>query len=351
MEGEVPRRVPRVLPLIRHRDDVGIVEVGPVAVTGAGPLAFGRRRRRVRIAVEPERHVVQIILLRPDQPGERLPLHEASIRVLDVVLKVRVISIRLADALREDAVEERDGAGFGERAGAASGRALSVGESHLDDRTSPGRDAEAEVGGGLRAAPLVIHGRPIAPDHVFVKGVLPEADFLFLEEPRVGFVLGEEQFRFPVNVEVVVAETVVRNREQVRPHPRNARSHRVRLPTPRVAKPDLREDVEFRGGRAAVVRRDSHQHFVRPGLGVLHEHVEVAVAVEDAGVEQFELRVARAALVAFLEQLRVRERTLRVLVEELQVALRGRGVEVVVKLLDVFAVVALGVVEPEEAFL
>ena len=32
VEGEVPGRVPRVLPLVRHRDDVGVVQVRPLVV-------------------------------------------------------------------------------------------------------------------------------------------------------------------------------------------------------------------------------------------------------------------------------------------------------------------------------
>ena len=43
VEGEVPRRVPRVLPLVRHRDDVGVVEVRPVGV--AAVPALGRAAR------------------------------------------------------------------------------------------------------------------------------------------------------------------------------------------------------------------------------------------------------------------------------------------------------------------
>ena len=41
----------------------------------------------------------------------------------------------------------------------------------------------------------------------------------------------------------------------------------------------------------AVVDRDPHQDVVGRGLGVLDEDVEVAVVVEDAGVEQLELRL------------------------------------------------------------
>ena len=41
VEGEVLRGEPRVLPLVRHRDHVEVVEVDPLVVT-AGPALHGR---------------------------------------------------------------------------------------------------------------------------------------------------------------------------------------------------------------------------------------------------------------------------------------------------------------------
>ncbi len=43
VEGQVPRRVPRVLPLVRHRHDVEGVEVPPPRVAAAEALSRGRR--------------------------------------------------------------------------------------------------------------------------------------------------------------------------------------------------------------------------------------------------------------------------------------------------------------------
>ena len=51
VEGEVPGREPRVLPLVGHRHDVGEGHVLPGRVA-AGP-ALLRRRRLMRVAVEP----------------------------------------------------------------------------------------------------------------------------------------------------------------------------------------------------------------------------------------------------------------------------------------------------------
>src|SRR5262249_61820234 len=87
------------------------------------------------------------------------------------------------------------------------------------------------------------------------------------------------------------------------------------------------------------------------GLGVVDADVEVAVPVEDAGVEQLVLRSQPAAAAVLLDELGVRERPLRVLVEPLEVAGGRRGVEEVVQLLHVLAVVSLVAGEAVEPLL
>lgn len=115
--------------------------------------------------------------------------------------------------------------------------------------------------------------------------------------------------------------------------------------------PQGRQQVQRCLVRAAVVRGDLDQQVLGARLGVLDEHVEVAVLVEDAGVEEFVLEVtAPTGLVGGLEVL-VRELRLRVFVEVLHVRVRGRAVEVEVVLLDVLAVVSLGVGEAEHPLL
>ena len=56
--------------------------------------------------------------------------------------------------------------------------------------------------------------------------------------------------------------------------------------------------MQRRGVGPAVVRGDPDRDVLRIGLGVLDEDVEVAIAVEHAGIEQLVLRtLAGAALV------------------------------------------------------
>src|SRR5581483_3405003 len=102
---------------------------------------------------------------------------------------------------------------------------------------------------------------------------------------------------------------------------------------------------------SAIRDDDPDQNVFDVGLGIFHLHVEVAVLVENAGIEQFELRIEPAATRVPFPQRRIRKGGLRVLVEELHVAVRGRVVDVEVVLLDVLAVVAFFVREAEEALL
>ena len=96
---------------------------------------------------------------------------------------------------------------------------------------------------------------------------------------------------------------------------------------------------------------DLNQDVFRRFLGVLDEHVEVAILIEHARVEQFVLHLVPPAAVTGFDQIPVREGCLRILVEVLHVRMRRRAVEVEVILLDVLTVIALAVGQAEQAFL
>ena len=120
---------------------------------------------------------------------------------------------------------------------------------------------------------------------------------------------------------------------------------------PVVAEPQGRQHVQLGLRRAAVAGRDLDQDVLGRCLGILHEHVEVAVLLEDPGVEELVLELVAAAPPVRLHQVGVRIGRLRVLVQKLHVRVGRRAVEVEVVLLDVLAVVAFAVREPEEALL
>src|SRR5688572_24525087 len=96
---------------------------------------------------------------------------------------------------------------------------------------------------------------------------------------------------------------------------------------------------------------DPDQDVFGVGFGVFDAHVVVGVAVEHARVGDFELALVLAAAPVLFHEPSVRVLALRVLVEATQVRGRRRGIDVVVELLHVLAVVAFGTSEPEQPLL
>ena len=125
----------------------------------------------------------------------------------------------------------------------------------------------------------------------------------------------------------------------------------ARRPRPRVAKPERRQQVQGRRVGTAVVRGHLDEDVVGRGLGVLDEHVEIAILGEDPRVDQLVLELVAAAPAVRRHQVVVRKLALRILVERLQVGVRGRAVQVEPVVLGVLAVIAFAVRQPEHALL
>ena len=62
-------------------------------------------------------------------------------------------------------------------------------------------------------------------------------------------------------------------------------------PRPGIAEPERREQMDRGRFRTAVMNGDLDQNVFGIGLGVFDKHIEVAVVVEDAGVEKFVLHL------------------------------------------------------------
>ena len=103
----------------------------------------------------------------------------------------------------------------------------------------------------------------------------------------------------------------------------------------------MRDEMDRRPLGTAIVRGDAEDERLLVLLGDLDLDVEVAVVVEDAGVDQLELGIAQSAAAVLLDELRVRILALRILVEHALVGVRRERVDVEVALLDVLAVIAL----------
>jgi len=94
VKGQIPGGIPGILPFIRHRDDVSVVQMLPVFV--AAVLACGVWCRLVGVAVQPLRDIVIIKLFAPDHAGEGLTLNHSGFRVFDVALNAIVKGIGFA---------------------------------------------------------------------------------------------------------------------------------------------------------------------------------------------------------------------------------------------------------------
>ena len=94
VKRQIPRREPRILPLVRHRDHIARDHVKP------GHVAHRAGRRvwipRVdAVLAQPPVHVVLVVLLAPQQPRQRLAHHHRPVRVQRRRDHRRVESVRL----------------------------------------------------------------------------------------------------------------------------------------------------------------------------------------------------------------------------------------------------------------
>ena len=128
-------------------------------------------------------------------------------------------------------------------------------------------------------------------------------------------------------------------------------ARRSSLPRPDVAKPKLRQDVDLGRVRPPIRNRDPHQDVDRRGLRIFDEHVEIAIVGEQARIEQLEFRIEPPPAQVLLQQPVVREGPLRILVQHLQIGVGRRGVEIVVQLLDVLAVIPFRIRQAEQPLL
>jgi hypothetical protein len=173
------------------------------------------------------------------------------------------------------------------------------------------------------------------------------------EEARaVRLVLAEEQVVVAVGGEDETAELVVLGDDRAAVvADLQQRSTVVTAPRPRVAEPQRREEVEGRLVGPGVADPDLEDEVVGRRLGDVDGDLEVAVVVEDTGVEQLVLGLVAAPAGVHVDEVGVGERRLRVHVAPLHPGVRRGGVEVPPVLLGVLAVVALRPGKPEDPLL
>ena len=99
--------------------------------------------------------------------------------------------------------------------------------------------------------------------------------------------------------------------------------------------------MQQRGRGTPIGNRQSNQNVARGRFRVFNGDVEVALVRENARIEELKFRLCPIATGVLLNELLIRECAVRILVERASVAVRGRCILVVVKLLYVLAVIAL----------
>ncbi len=295
-----------------------------------------------RIAVLPLLHVVVVELLRPDHPCQGLTLDRAAIGPGHAALERVVERIGLGLATREQLVHPLERPVEPHRGHADHGF---EGRARLDDRVGVHRQL-GPVAVAQRLAPAV-HDRLVDPVLVGPATRHPEQPLdvgVVVAEQRLGAGHQVHEARRGTKRAIVDAHDLGGQSGQLRPH-------RGGVPRPHVAEPHLGEQVERRGLRAAIGRAHPVDQIAGRHLYDVDHHVEVALIVEHAGVDELVLGVCARSACVVGNQLRVGEFGLGILVEHPRRCVRRHRVEVVVQFLDVLTVVALAVGQAEQSLL
>ena len=174
------------------------------------------------------------------------------------------------------------------------------------------------------------------------------------EAPRIAFVFAKENFRIPLRGKPHLPQRGMFRSDYLGTRgPRQPKGWFgiAGAPGPGIAKPKSREEMQRRLIRPAVDGANPDEYVVYVCFGVLDEYVEVAILVEDACMDQLELRLVFSAPAIFFHNPLIGILSLRITIESLHVGVAGRAVEIEVILFDVFAVISFAVGQPEKPLL
>ncbi len=222
---------------------------------------------------------------------------------------------------------------------------------------APGAIFESIARCAFRSLLRGIDGLLHTPNHIFMEAIFHVRRSIRIPEHalEIGFVLGEEHLRRAFGQQPPLAVTALLCRNHRGAHEiRNAR--KLRMPVllsegPNISKPKRRQEIELRFFRPAIPGRDLDQNIFRRGLGIFHEHIEIAVLIEYARIHELEFLLTLSPLAIFFDELVVREGRLGIFVQVLHVGMRRRRIEVEVILLHVLAMIAFMARQPKQAFL
>ncbi len=302
VKRQAPCRVPRILPLVRHRNNVVDVQVLPLFVSPVPPIFRGLRPRR--ISLQPGAHVEVIKLLGPQHPRVRLPHHQPRVlrqplrepRIVEFVCLFPPFRKHLVIARSKIVCPRHSRCAFpssGRYARARPGLArihpaqwIHIRQSHFQCRGFARLELQYVVRPQLRSSHPRIYRRFVCMNDVFVKRILHVRGAVAQIErfQRVRLVLREQKFRLPGAQQPSLS---ILPMLQLRAH-RSGRvwrlSHRgtpqILAPTPRIPEPQRWQQVQSCRFRPAIACRDPHQNVVHIAFRVFDLHVKISVLDE-----------------------------------------------------------------------
>ncbi len=197
---QVPRGVPGILPLVRHGDDVRVVQMSPLVVATL-PALWGWRRI-AKIALQPILNYVVIELLGPQHTGEALT-HDV-LRVRGKVLRYHrcVELVGFAPAESKRLIEAGKGVLAFE---------IGVSQAQADHDRLARTNREVVVRRCFRAGVFGIH-RFFGPMHDVVVNAVFYVGRAVLDSKQsagIGFVLGEEKLRRAFTMQPAIARLIM----------------------------------------------------------------------------------------------------------------------------------------------
>ena len=109
--------------------------------------------------------------------------------------------------------------------------------------------------------------------------------------------------------------------------------------------------MQGRGFRTVVGHGDAPQEVFWGALGDFLKDVEIATFIKHSHIRKFPLRTEAPQMLVLQAELCVGILSLRVLIQCLGVGMGRGGIQIIIALFDVFAVVAFVPVKSEKAFL
>ena len=278
MERQIPRRIPRELPVVRHRHHVPVVQMRPPGVPALPPALrrFGLRR----IPLQPLQHPEMIKLLRPQQAPVSLPRDLQLHRNLLVRVTESVKQIRLEQPFREYRPE--------------------VHLAPLPVRAQPkpqfrlpaSRNRHPVISRRLRPRLRGIHRPPLPLNHIPVERVFHIRILIrnAIQPLRIRLVIREQ----PLSRRRHCLERKRPQRLVLAMHASGARLPDRRLrpvalsrppPAPAIPEPHRRQHMQRPLLRTPIRNPHPNQQIVRRHLRVFRLHIEVTVPFERIRVQ------------------------------------------------------------------